>query len=60
MGSMKVWRHERFLEKRASDSSQVYLIDKLTFEPRFATPVVSWMVQKFFEHRHKILRQQLG
>ncbi len=60
MGSMKNWRHERHIQNCASDSSKILLIDQLTFEPRFASSLVVWMIRKIFEHRHKVLRENFA
>ena len=57
MLSMKLWRHERWLEPLASGTR---LTDRLTFEPRFAAPLVSWFVRTLVGHRHRVLRAQLG
>ncbi len=59
MGSMRLWRHERWIETER-DSDALLLTDKLTFEPRLARPLVTWFIKKVFEHRHAILRSHLG
>lgn len=57
MASMKLWRHERRIE--AAERGCI-LIDKLSFEPRFAAPLIVWFVRRFFMHRHAVLRKYLG
>lgn len=57
MGSMKLWRHERRIEEAEQGC---VLLDRLSFEPRFARPLVAWFVRRFFEHRHAVLRRHLG
>lgn len=57
MGSMRMWRHERRIEPAERGCA---IIDRLTFEPRFAAPVVAWFVRRFFAHRHAVLRKHLG
>ena len=57
MTGMKQWRHERRIEPSAGGC---VLTDRLTFEPRFGTPVVRWFIKKLFEHRHEVLRRELG
>jgi len=57
MLSMKLWRHQRSI-KIVGDYTR--LTDELTFEPRFAAPLVTWFVRKTFEHRHAVLRAELG
>lgn len=57
MLGMKLWRHERRIE---SLPGGCVLTDRLTFEPRFGTPIVRWFVKKLFEHRHVVLRRELG
>jgi ligand-binding SRPBCC domain-containing protein len=59
MGSMKVWRHERRIVDCPTDSSAVLLVDRLTFQPRWARTVVGWFIRRVFEHRHKVLRERL-
>ena len=60
MGFIKFWRHERFLEVRESNPSQVFLVDKLTFEPLIAQNFAKWFTRKLFEHRHVVLRRRFG
>ncbi len=60
MGSMKLWRHERRILSDPSEPSAVLLVDNLTFQPRLARGVVSWFIRRVFEHRHAILRANLG
>lgn len=58
MGSMKSWKHVRTLEAIPGGTR---LKDSLTFEPRFPPRAVTrWFIQRFFAHRHKVLRRQLG
>lgn len=57
MLSMRLWRHERTIEPRPEGSR---IRDDLTFEPRFAAPVVRWFVQTLFRNRHRVLRARLG
>lgn len=60
MGSMKLWRHERFIEPCPSDPRAVLLIDRLTFQSRVAKRFVRWFVRQLFDHRHHVLRARLG
>lgn len=57
MGSMKYWRHERTLEAIPVGTR---LTDHLSFEPRLARGLSTWFVRRIFEHRHAVLRRQLG
>lgn len=57
MLSMKLWRHERKISLR---EGRTVLTDTLTFEPRFAVRFVTWLIRATFEHRHSILRRELG
>lgn len=57
MGGMKTWRHERRIEPAERGCA---LIDRLSFEPRYAAPLVAWVVHRFFAHRHAVLRRHLG
>lgn len=57
MGSMKLWRHERWIEAAECGCA---LIDRLSFEPRFAAPLVTWFVHRFFAHRQAALRRHFG
>lgn len=57
MTGMKLWRHERWIEPTPEGCA---LTDRLTFEPRFAGPIVSWFVRRLFSHRHAVLRKNLG
>lgn len=59
MGSMKLWRHERFIAACPGESDALLLVDQLDFEPRFARGFVGWIVKRFFVHRHKVLRAKL-
>jgi hypothetical protein len=60
MGSMRLWRHERQILDCASDETAVVVEDRLTFEPRWAKPLVGWFIKRVFAHRHRVLRKQLG
>jgi ligand-binding SRPBCC domain-containing protein len=55
MASMKLWRHERRIVE-LPQSTQVLLIDHLSFQPRWAASLVRWFVRRLFEHRHAVLR----
>jgi len=57
MLSMKLWRHERSI---APVDGRTRLTDRLTFEPRFATPLTAWFIRNVFQHRHGVLRRRLG
>jgi ligand-binding SRPBCC domain-containing protein len=57
MLSMRVWRHERWLEPR---DGHTVLTDRLTFVPRFATGLTRWFIATVFTHRHAVLRRNLG
>jgi len=57
MLSMKTWRHERHLEPNGDGT---LLTDRLTFQPRFATPLTRWFIKTVFRHRHDVLRRHLG
>jgi ligand-binding SRPBCC domain-containing protein len=57
MRSMKRWRHERWLEPAGAGT---VLTDRLTFEPRFAAPLVTAFVRALFANRHRVLRRDLG
>lgn len=56
MGPMKLWRHERRIVP-TSEGSRV--IDRLTFQPKWATAVTAWFIRTVFNHRHKVLRHKL-
>lgn len=60
MGSMKRWRHERSIVGDHVDPATVILVDRLTFQPRWAASLLGWFVQRFFEHRHAVLRAHFG
>ena len=60
MGFMKLWRHERRIVSTNSNSSEVLLIDELTFQPRLARRFVGWFIKHVFTHRHKVLRANLN
>ncbi len=57
MTGMKAWRHERTIAPTETGCS---LTDTLTFEPVAARRLVGWIVQRFFAHRHAVLRKRLG
>lgn len=57
MGSMRLWRHERTIQPLTSGCR---ITDSLTFEPRIAATISSWVVKKLFRHRHQVLRAHLG
>jgi ligand-binding SRPBCC domain-containing protein len=57
MLSMHLWRHRRTL---AADGAHTTLTDELTFEPRFAPPLVAWFIRTVFTHRHAVLRAHFG
>jgi ligand-binding SRPBCC domain-containing protein len=57
MLTMKLWRHQRSIQVVGGYTR---LTDEVTFEPRFAAPLVTWFVRKTFAHRHAVLRAQLG
>ncbi len=56
MGSMKLWRHERRI---VPTTGGCRIIDHVTFEPRWASPVVAWFIKAVFRHRHRVLQQNL-
>jgi ligand-binding SRPBCC domain-containing protein len=58
--SMKLWRHERRLSPAPARESGVVLSDRLTFEPRWAPSLVSWFIERVFQHRHAVLRSNFG
>ncbi|MBI3556570.1 MAG: hypothetical protein HY074_09930 [Deltaproteobacteria bacterium] len=60
MFSMKLWRHERHIHDCPGDPASVVLVDRLTFQPRLAQPLIRWFIHKVFTHRHKVLRKQFG
>ena len=57
MRSMHRWRHERRIEAGECGCA---IIDRLTFEPRYAPELTRWFVRRFFAHRHAVLRKHLG
>ena len=57
MLSMRLWRHERWLEPSGDGTA---LTDRLTFVPRLATAVTRWFIVTVFAHRHAVLRRALG
>ncbi|MEO1894211.1 MAG: hypothetical protein ABGX84_15465 [Alcanivorax sp.] len=60
MGSMKLWRHERYIAPCDSEPDSVLLVDQLTFQPRMARGLVGWFIRRVFTHRHKVLRENLN
>ena len=60
MRSMRHWRHERRILDGSDGESAVVVEDRLTFEPRWAAPLVGWFIRRVFEHRHRVLRSRLG
>lgn len=60
MGSMKLWRHERWITPSADTPGVTTLTDQLTFRPRTAPRFVAWVVEKIFNHRHKVIRAHFG
>ena len=60
MGSMKLWRHERYMAPCASEPEAVLLVDQLTFQPRMARGLVGWFIRRVFTQRHKVLRENLN
>jgi len=60
MGSMKLWRHERYIAPCASEPEAVLLVDQLTCQPRMARGLVGWFIRRVFTHRHKVLRENLN
>lgn len=57
MLSMKLWQHERTISIRGG---KTVLTDELTFEPRFLSKFVEWMIRTIFTNRHAVLRRELG
>ncbi|MFT3776691.1 MAG: hypothetical protein QM772_00195 [Ottowia sp.] len=57
MGSMRLWRHERRIEAAEPGCA---VTDVLTFQPRFASNLLKWFIQRLFTHRHAVLRRHLG
>lgn len=55
MTSMKYWRHERSIS--AVGETEVLIVDELTFEPRRFSNLSTFIIKKFFEHRHSNLRK---
>lgn len=58
MASMKYWRHERKIAPVSEGVTSV--IDELTFEPLRLKSLSALVIQKFFEHRHKKLKQKFS
>jgi ligand-binding SRPBCC domain-containing protein len=57
MTGMKLWRHERRIIPAGSGC---IVTDRLTFEPMWARAIASRCVRFLFNHRHRILRRELG
>ena len=57
MGSMRHWAHRRQLLPHSQHAGTVVLRDTLCFEPRFAVRPTVWFVERFFSHRHAVLRR---
>lgn len=57
MLTMKLWRHERTIQ---AVEGRTRLTDRLTFQPRFMSPLIGWFIRTIFEHRHRVLRKELG
>lgn len=58
MASMKYWRHERKIVPVSEGVTSV--IDELTFEPLRLKSLSVLVIRKFFEHRHKKLKQKFS
>ena len=56
MGSMKLWRHDRRIVPAENGCR---IVDHVTFEPRWASPVVGWFIRVVFRHRHRVLQKKL-
>jgi len=57
MASMKLWRHERRIVPQGQGC---LLTDTLTFQPRYASGLLTWLVRRVFTHRHAMLKRYLG
>jgi ligand-binding SRPBCC domain-containing protein len=57
MGTMKYWKHERIIVPTINGCK---VIDEVTFEPKLASSLVGFLVDKFFKHRHKRLSYYLS
>ena len=57
MHSLRLWRHERRVEAVPGGCR---ITDVLGFEPRFGAPLVRWLVDTLFRHRHRVLRDEFG
>jgi len=60
MGSMRLWTHSRQLLVNPRRAGMVVLRDTLCFEPRFAVRPTVWFVERFFSHRHAVLRRSFN
>ena len=60
MLAMRLWRHERRIERIADAPEASLLVDTLTFQPRFARPLLVWFIKQFFAHRHRVLRAKFS
>ncbi len=56
-GSMKLWRHERRI---VPTDSGCMIQDHVTFEPRWASPLVAWFMRIVFRHRHRVIHRNLN
>jgi len=56
MGSMRLWRHERWIEPVVSGCT---VHDRLTFEPRLPRGLTLLIVARLFAHRHAVLKRRL-
>lgn len=63
MLSMRLWRHERFLEPEAAETKTV-VRDRLTFELRAVlrplTPLIGTAIRALFRHRHRRLQRHFA
>jgi ligand-binding SRPBCC domain-containing protein len=55
--SMRSWRHERVVTPADGGAC---VTDRLEFSPRFASPVVAWLVKLLFGRRHAVLSHSFG
>lgn len=58
MGSIRSWRHVRRIESEGE--GRAGLVDELSFEPRMATALSTWVVRQFFRHRHRVLKRHFA
>jgi hypothetical protein len=57
---MHAWRHERRIDDCADDPGAIELSDSLRFIPRAAPHLIRWFLERFFVHRHRLLRARFG